>query len=118
MGLAGAVPVFGLLLGPAAFYIRTRLNEPDEFILVRAHAEMPLREAASSDKARILVGAGLVAAGACGSYLNTYMPTFAFTRLGLPASTALLGTVAAGLGEHHSATRFSAICRTGSGGRR
>jgi MHS family proline/betaine transporter-like MFS transporter len=87
---------FGLLLGPAAFYIRTRLNEPEEFLLAE-HTQTPLREAATSDKARILVGAGLVAAGACGSYLNTYMPTFAFTKLGLPASTALLGTVAAGV---------------------
>ena len=87
---------FGLLLGPAAFYIRTRLSEPEEFML-SDHTETPLREAAADDKARILVGAGLVAAGACGSYLNTYMPTFAFTKLGLPASTALLGTVAAGL---------------------
>ncbi len=87
---------FGLLLGPAAFYIRTRLNEPDEFLQAE-HTATPLREVASSDKARILVGAGLVAAGACGSFLNSYMPTFAFTKLGLPASTALLGTVAAGL---------------------
>ncbi len=88
--------VFGLLIGPAAFYIRTRLDEPDEFLQAE-HTDTPLQEAAAYDKARILVGAGIVAAGACGSYLNTYMPTFAFTRLGLPASSALLGTIAAGL---------------------
>ncbi len=87
---------FGLVIGPAALYIRSRLDEPEEFLRA-THTNAPLREAAANDKARILVGAGLVAAGACGSYLNTYMPTFAFTKLGLPASTALLGTVAAGL---------------------
>ncbi len=88
--------LFGLLIGPAAVYIRTRLDEPEEFLRAE-HTDTPLQEAAASDKARILVGAGIVAAGACGSYLNTYMPVFAFTKLGLPASTALLGTVAAGI---------------------
>jgi MHS family proline/betaine transporter-like MFS transporter len=87
--------LFGLLIGPAALYIRARLDEPDEF-LISAHTATPLREAAAFDKTRILVGAGLVAAGACGSYLNTYMPTFAFTKLGLSSSNALLGTIAAG----------------------
>ena len=88
--------LFGLLIGPAALYMRRRLDEPEEFLLA-AHAHAPLGEAAGQDKLRILTGAGVVAAGACGSYLNTYMPTFAFTKLGLPASTAILGTVAAGL---------------------
>ena len=88
--------VFGLLIGPAAIYIRSRLDEPDEFLRAE-RTDTPLREAATSDKRHILVGAGLVAAGACGSYLNTYMPIFAFTKLGLPASTALLGTIAAGV---------------------
>ena len=52
--------VFGLLIGPAAIYIRSRLDEPAEF-LAADHTATPLREAAASDKARILVGAGLVA---------------------------------------------------------
>jgi MHS family proline/betaine transporter-like MFS transporter len=87
--------VFGLLIGPAALYIRSQLREPDEFLQAE-RTDTPLQEAAAMDKARILVGAGLVAAGACGSYLNTYMPTFAFTKLGLSPSNALLGTIAAG----------------------
>ncbi len=86
---------FGLLIGPVAVYIRTRLDEPEEFLRAE-HAERPLAELLATDKARVLLGAGLVAAGACGSFLNTYMPTFAFTRLHLPQSQALLGTIAAG----------------------
>jgi len=87
---------FGLLIGPAAFYIRTRLDETEEFIQ-SDRTDTPLRELVASDKIRVMLGAGMVAAGACGSFLNTYMPTFAFTKLGLPSSQALLGTVAAGL---------------------
>ena len=88
--------LFGLLIGPAALYIRSRLDEPGEFKQAE-RTDTPLRELLLTDKVRVLLGAGLVAAGACGSFLNTYMPTFAFTKLGLPSSSALLGTVAAGL---------------------
>ena len=87
---------FGLLIGPAALYIRARLQEPEEYLRAE-RTETPLRELMATDKSSVLLGAGLVAAGACGSFLNTYMPTFAFTKLGLPAASALLGTVAAGL---------------------
>jgi MHS family proline/betaine transporter-like MFS transporter len=87
---------FGLLIGPVAVYIRSHLDEPEEFKQAE-HTDTPLRELFADDKLRVLLGAGLVAAGACGSFLNTYMPTFAFTRLGLPPSSALLGTIAAGL---------------------
>ncbi len=88
--------IFGLLIGPVALYIRSRLDEPEEFLRAN-HADHPLAELARVDKANVLLGAGLVAAGACGSFLNTYMPTFAFTKLGLPPSQALLGTIAAGV---------------------
>lgn len=86
---------FGLLIGPVALYIRAKLDEPEEFLRAD-HAASPMTELMATDKLRVLLGAGLVAAGACGSFLNTYMPTFAFTRLHLPQSQALLGTIAAG----------------------
>jgi MHS family proline/betaine transporter-like MFS transporter len=88
--------MFGLLIGPAALYIRSQLDEPEEYKTAE-HAERPMVELLATDKLRVVLGAGLVAAGACGSFLNTYMPTFAFTKLGLPQSQALLGTIAAGL---------------------
>lgn len=86
---------FGLLIGPVALYIRAKLDEPEEFLRAD-HAAAPMTELMATDKLRVLLGAGLVAAGACGSFLNTYMPTFAFMRLHLPQSQALLGTIAAG----------------------
>ena len=86
----------GLLIGPVALYIRRRLDEPLEFTEAE-HSATPLRELLAADKLPVALGAGMVAAGACGSFLNTYMPVFAFTKLGLPSSSALLGTVAAGI---------------------
>jgi MHS family proline/betaine transporter-like MFS transporter len=59
-------------------------------------ATHPVAEVAAHDKLRILLGAGVVAAGAAGSFTINYMPTFAATQLHMGPATALLGTVAAG----------------------
>jgi MFS transporter, MHS family, proline/betaine transporter len=85
----------GLLIGPVALYIRNRMDESPEFHEVAHHH--PLLELAQHDKRRILAGAGIVAVGAAGSYLNVYMPTFAYSQLHLPNSSAVLGTVTAGV---------------------
>jgi MHS family proline/betaine transporter-like MFS transporter len=88
--------LFGLLIGPAALYIRRRGEETPEF-LHTAMAEHPVREVLATDKLRILLGAGVVAAGAAGSFTLNYMPTFAAKQLHMGPATALVGTVAAGL---------------------
>ncbi len=92
--------LFGLLIGPAAWYIRSRGEETPEFIvtaMAQGMAANPVMEVASHDKLRVLLGAGVVAAGAAGSYTINYMPTFAATQLHMGASTALVGTMAAGI---------------------
>ncbi len=87
--------LFGLLIGPAAWYIRSRGEETPEF-LATPMATHPVAEVASRDKLRVLLGAGVVAAGAAGSYTINYMPTFAATQLHMGPTTALIGTVVAG----------------------
>jgi MHS family proline/betaine transporter-like MFS transporter len=86
----------GLLIGPVGWYIRREMDESPEFATTE-HSATPLREILAHDKWRILAGAGAVAAGAAGSFTNTYMPTFAITKLGLGPSAALVGTIVAGL---------------------
>lgn len=88
--------VFGVLIGPVAWYIRSRAQESPLFATT-THASHPLQEVASNDKARVLLGAGVVAAGAAGSFMNQYMPTYANTTLHLSASQALIGVMVAGL---------------------
>ena len=83
----------GVLIGPVAWYIRMRADESPVFVA----AATPLRDVATHDKLRVLLGAGVVAAGAAGSFMNQYMPTFAITNLKLSASQALVGTIVAGL---------------------
>jgi MHS family proline/betaine transporter-like MFS transporter len=87
---------FGLLIGPVAWYIRNRVDESGEYQRAE-RTRTPLQEAIRFDSARMLLGAGIVAAGAAGSFMSTYMPTFATTRLGLAPSAALVGTIVAGI---------------------
>ncbi len=88
--------LFGLLIGPAAWYIRRSGVETPEFLGTRMAAR-PVREVLATDKLRVLLGAGVVAAGAAGSYTINYMPTFAATELHMGPTTALIGTMVAGL---------------------
>src|SRR5258708_18688055 len=88
--------LLGVLIGPVAWYIRSRADESPLFA-GSAHASSPLREVTVHDKWRVLLGAGVVAAGAAGSFMNQYMPTFAIANLHLSASQALIGTLVAGL---------------------
>ncbi|WP_342362775.1 MFS transporter [Terrarubrum flagellatum] len=87
--------VIGMMIGPVAWYIRRKAEESPEFAAAKEENAQPLREVATHDKSRILLGAGIVAAGAAGSFMNQYMPTFANTSLGLSPSQALIGTLVA-----------------------
>ncbi|MBV8651190.1 MAG: MFS transporter, partial [Alphaproteobacteria bacterium] len=107
--------VFGLLIGPVAYYMRAHMDDSPEYSEADA-SKTPLRETWTHDKWRVLAGAAVVAAGAAGSFMNTYMPTFAITKLGLPASTVLLGSIAVGvvntifsLVSGHLADRFGSV---------
>jgi MHS family proline/betaine transporter-like MFS transporter len=107
--------VFGLLIGPVAYYMRRHMDDSPEFSPATA-SKTPFRETWTHDKWRVLAGAAVVAAGAAGSFMNSYMPTFAITKLGLPQSSVLLGSIAAGsintvfsLVAGHLADRFSSI---------
>jgi MHS family proline/betaine transporter-like MFS transporter len=86
--------LIGSFIGPVAWYIRNRADESPAF-----HEDPtvhPLREVAANDKIRMLLGAGIVAAGAAGSFMNQYMPTYANKSLGLSPAQALIGILVAG----------------------
>lgn len=91
--------LIGTAIGPVAWYIRRTAEESPEFITSIADAEQakrqPLKELVTQDKTRVLLGAGIVAAGAAGSFMNQYMPTYAKTSLGLTPSQAIIGTLVA-----------------------
>jgi len=89
--------IFGLLVGPAGLYIRSRLAETPEFL----DAEKPQR-VAISDLLRRHPGSALLALGASiisnsSYYLLLYIPTYGVKTLHLPAYTGFAATLVGGI---------------------
>lgn len=84
--------LFGLLIGPIAYYLRRHVEEAPEFQTAR-RSEAPLREAFLNDRSRMLIGVGAVVLGTVATYMTLFMPAYAVRQLGLPAA----GSFAAGL---------------------
>jgi len=84
--------IFGLLIGPIAYYLRRHVEEAPEFQSAR-RSEAPLREAFLNDRSRMLIGLGVVVLGTVATYMTLFMPSYAVRQLGLPAA----GSFTAGL---------------------
>lgn len=88
--------VFGMLIGPVGYYIRSRMEETEEFTAAEKVAS-PLRTALSTHLSRVLASAGIVGLASISVYLILYMPTFAVKNLALPGYAGYLGGIIAGL---------------------
>ena len=88
--------LFGLSLGPVAFYIRRKIDESPEFRPSETPAS-PLRSVLSDQALRLTFGIGAVILATVSAYLVLFMPTYAIRQLGVPASVA-----------------FTAICLVGA----
>jgi MHS family proline/betaine transporter-like MFS transporter len=99
--------LFGLMVGPVGMYIRRKLDESPEFVQITP-TRTPVREVFGTQKAGLVVGAGIIAVGTASTYFSIYMPTFATTRLHLAPATgyvvaivlALLGIVLCPVAGH------------------
>jgi MHS family proline/betaine transporter-like MFS transporter len=88
--------LFGLLIGPAGFYIRRHLDESPEFTAID-HTATPLRDIFTEQKTRLLIGAGSVVMATISVYLSLYLPTYAIKQLGMPAWSSYAGALVSGL---------------------
>lgn len=88
--------LFGLLIGPAGYYIRRNLEESPEFAQADA-TRTPLRDIMSDQKLRLLIGSGSVIMATVSVYLVVYMPTYAVKQLGMTSTASFSATVLAGL---------------------
>ena len=87
---------FGLLIGPVAWYIRTRLDETPEFLAAEPTAT-PLRDTFASQKLRLLIAMGVVVLGTVSTYLVLFMPTYGVKQLGLAPSVAFAAIALTGV---------------------
>ncbi|NML30687.1 MFS transporter [Paraburkholderia antibiotica] len=87
---------FGLLIGPVAFYIRTKLDETPEFLAAET-TQTPLRDTFATHKLRLVIAMGVVVLGTVSSYLVLFMPTYGVKQLGLAPSVAFAAIAVTGL---------------------
>lgn len=87
---------FGLLIGPVAYYIRTRIDETPEF-LAAERTETPLADTFTQHRTRLILAIGCVVLGTVATYLILYMPTYAVKQLGIPPSAAFAAILITGV---------------------
>lgn len=87
--------VFGLLIGPVAYYIRSNVDETPEFLASEPTAS-PLRDTFTNHKARLLIAIGIVVLATVAAYLALFMPTYGVKQLGLPPSVSFAAVVLTG----------------------
>ncbi len=93
--------VFGFLLGPIGYYLRTRVAETPAFernVEKAAISHAPLTEALSTHGRKIVQAFGLSIIGIVANYVMiVYMPTYAIKTLHMSADRALLSATLANL---------------------
>jgi MHS family proline/betaine transporter-like MFS transporter len=87
--------IFGLLIGPVAYYIRRHLDETTEFQSTAA-SSAPLKEVFVDGKQRLLIGLGVIVLCTVAMYTILFMPTYAVRQLGLPAAGGFLASLLTG----------------------
>lgn len=88
--------LIGLLVGPVGLYIRSKLDETEEFTS-RPPAKSPLRTLFANHWGRILAASASVGVATISVYMILFMPTFAMSNLGISPTAAYLGGILAGL---------------------
>jgi MHS family proline/betaine transporter-like MFS transporter len=88
---------FGLLVGPAGLYIRSRMSETPQFLEAAKPASMPLRDLLARQPVQVLLALGASIVSNSSYYLLLYIPTYGVKQLHLPASTGFIATLVGGV---------------------
>jgi MHS family proline/betaine transporter-like MFS transporter len=88
---------FGLLVGPAGLYIRSKVVETPEFIEAEKPSTMPLSDLLRRHPLPVLLALGISIISNSSFYLMLYIPTFGVKQLHLPAYTGFIATLVGGL---------------------
>jgi len=89
--------IFGLLVGPAGLYIRSRMVETPEFRDAVKPPTIPIGELLSRHPIPVLLALGISIISNSSYYLLLYIPTYAVKTLHLPAYTGFAATLLGGV---------------------
>jgi len=88
--------LFGLLIGPVGFYIRSHCDESPAFEQSQV-SENPVRDLFSKQKLLVLIAMGTLVVSTASNFLIQYMPSYAAKELGMPQSSGFMATLMGGL---------------------
>ena len=89
--------VFGLLVGPAGLYIRSRITETADFLAAEKPQAMPIGDLLRRHPASLLLALGASIVSNASYYLLLYIPTYGVKTLHLPAYTGFAATLLGGI---------------------
>lgn len=88
---------FGMLVGPAGLYIRSRLTETQEFLEAEQPEGMRISALLSQHPLPVLLAIGASIISNSSFYILLYIPTYGQKTLGLPAYTGFIATLVGGI---------------------
>lgn len=88
--------VFGLLVGPAGLYIRSKVVETAEFTEAKPHS-VPIRALLRDQPLQVVLALGASIVSNASYYLLLYIPTYAVKTLHLHPSTGFIATLVGGV---------------------
>ncbi|HUA55848.1 MAG TPA: MFS transporter [Candidatus Sulfotelmatobacter sp.] len=89
--------VFGLLIGPAGLYIRSRIAETHDFIEAEKPPTVPIGDLLRRQPVAVLLALGASIVSNSSYYLLLYVPTYGVKTLHLPAYTGFAATLVGGI---------------------
>ena len=88
---------FGMLIGPAGLYIRSKVVDTPEFIAAEKPPTVPLNDLLRRHPLPVLLALGISIISNSSFYLMLYIPTFGIKQLHLPEYTGFVATLVGGL---------------------
>jgi MFS transporter, MHS family, proline/betaine transporter len=89
--------VFGLLVGPAGLYIRSRVAETADFLAAEKPPTVPVGDLLRRHPVSLLLALGAAIVSNSSYYLLLYVPTYGVKTLHLPAYTGFAATLLGGI---------------------
>src|ERR1700726_3098102 len=88
---------FGMLIGPAGLYVRSKVVDTPEFIAAEKPATVPISDLLWRHPLPVLLALGISIISNSSFYLMLYIPTFGIKQLHLPEYTGFVATLVGGL---------------------
>jgi MFS transporter, MHS family, proline/betaine transporter len=89
--------VFGMLVGPAGLYIRSKLVETPEFLETEKPETLPISDLLHRYPLEVVLALGISIISNASFYILAYIPTYGVKTLHLPQSTGFTATLIGGL---------------------